>query len=107
MTLPLFVLSVAIWTLGEIAGTSVAPTVIADLSPIELRGLYQGIFGASWGLAFFIGPLLGGWVYQHMGAQALWLGCLVIGLGLSLAYLALGRLAAAHRPSSAALISRD
>ena len=106
-TLPLFVLSVAIWTLGEIAGTSVAPTVIADLSPIELRGLYQGIFGASWGLAFFIGPLLGGWVYQHMGAQALWLGCLVIGLGLSLAYLALGRLAAAHRPSSAALISRD
>lgn len=106
-TLPLFVLSVAIWTLGEIAGTSVAPTVIADLSPIELRGLYQGIFGASWGLAFFIGPLLGGWVYQHVGAQALWLGCLVIGLGLSLAYLALGRLAAAHRPSSAALISRD
>src|SRR5512142_3497525 len=75
-TLPLFVLSIAIWTFGEIAGTSVAPTIIADLSPVELRGLYQGVFGAAWGLAYFLGPLAGGWIYQNLGRDALWIGCL-------------------------------
>jgi MFS family permease len=86
---PLFVLSVAIWTLGEIASTSVAPTIIADLSPIELRGLYQGIFGAAWGLAYFIGPLAGGWVYENLGSNALWVGCLMIGIVLTVCYYAL------------------
>lgn len=86
----LFMLSVAIWTVGEIAATSVAPAIIADLSPVELRGVYQGIFGAAWGLSFFLGPLAGGWTYQHLGSDALWLVCLAIGIVLAFCYLALG-----------------
>jgi len=87
--LPLFALSVVIWTLGEIAATSVGPTIIADLSPVELRGLYQGIFGSAWGLSFFIGPLAGGWVYDHWGNQALWFGCLITGIVIAFSYYAL------------------
>lgn len=88
-SLPLFALSVAIWTLGEIAATSVGPTIIADLSPVEARGLYQGIFGAAWGLSYFIGPLAGGWTYEHLGSNTLWLGCLVTGILIAFCYLAL------------------
>jgi MFS family permease len=84
-----FALSVAIWTLGEIAATSVAPTIIADLSPVELRGLYQGIFGAAWGLSYFIGPLAGGWIFDRWGSNALWVGCLVTGFVLAFCYVAL------------------
>lgn len=87
--LPLFALSVAIWTLGEIAATSVAPAIIADLSPVELRGVYQGIFGAAWGLAYFLGPLAGGWIYEHLGSNVLWAGCLGLGFVLALCYVAL------------------
>lgn len=87
--LPLFALSVVIWTLGEIAATSVGPTIIADLSPVELRGLYQGIFGAAWGLSYFIGPLAGGWVYDYWGSNALWVGCLILGFVVAFCYLAL------------------
>ena len=86
----LFALSVAIWTLGEIAATAVAPSIIADLSPVELRGLYQGIFGSAWGLSFFIGPILGSWVYEVFGADALWGGCFALGISLSIAYHTLG-----------------
>jgi MFS family permease len=89
-TLPLFALSVVIWTLGEIAATAVSPTIIADLSPVELRGLYQGIFGAAWGLSYFIGPLAGGWIFEHWGSNALWIGCLTLGVVLALCYYALG-----------------
>ncbi len=88
-TLPLFALSVVIWTLGEIAATSVAPTIIADLSPVELRGLYQGIFGSAWGLAYFIGPLAGGWIYENLGSDTLWAGCLIIGIVIAFCYNAL------------------
>ena len=41
-------------------------------------------------VAFFIGPLLGGQVYEAWGANALWAGCLALGLLLALGYLALG-----------------
>jgi MFS family permease len=87
--LPSFILSVVIWTLGEIAATSVGPTIIADLSPVELRGVYQGIFGAAWGLAYFLGPLTGGWVFDSWGSDTLWVGCLVLGFVLAFCYLAL------------------
>lgn len=102
-SLPLFALSVAIWTLGEIAGTAVAPTIIADLSPVEVRGLYQGIFGAAWGLAYFFGPLAGGWIYEKLGGDALWLGCLIIGIVLAFCYYALSAPAKRHKTGSQSL----
>jgi MFS family permease len=104
--LPLFALSVALWTLGEIAGTSVGPTIIADLSPVELRGLFQGIFGAAWGLSYFLGPLVGGWVYEYWGNTALWIGCLILGLVVALCYLAL-RIPARRQMAETHLSSTD
>ncbi len=92
-SLPLYAAAVAIWTLGEIIGATVAPAVIADLAPVERRGLYQGVFGSSWGLAFFAGPVLGGRILQDLGATTLWLGCLGLGVLLACGYLALGALA--------------
>jgi len=100
---PLFALSVVIWTLGEIAATSVGPTIIADLSPIELRGLYQGIFGAAWGLAYFIGPLAGGWIYENLGSDVLWVSCLIIGIVLAFCYYALSAPAKRHMRESSPL----
>ena len=100
---PLFALSVALWTLGEIAATSVGPTIIADLSPIELRGLYQGVFGAAWGLSYFVGPLVGGWVYDHLGSNTLWIGCLVLGIVIAFCYLALSAPAKRQRTESGSL----
>ncbi|MDX1378503.1 MAG: MFS transporter [Anaerolineales bacterium] len=90
-TLPFYMLSVAIWTIGEIAGTAVGPAIIADLSPPDLRGLYQGVFGSAWGLAFFFGPLFGGWIYEHLGNNALWLGCLLLGFVIASGFLLLSR----------------
>jgi len=99
-TLPLYMLSVVIWTLGEITATSVAPAIIADLSPVELRGLYQGIFGSAWGLAFFLGPLGGGWIYEHLGSNILWGICLALGIALAFGYLAMSKPAKRHMERS-------
>lgn len=43
---------------GGLIVTTIA--VIGDLIPPRERGRYQGFFGAAFGLATIIGPLLGG-----------------------------------------------
>lgn len=88
-SLPFYAFTVAIWTVGEVIGASVAPTIVSEMSPPALRGLYQGIWGSSWGLAFFIGPALGGFVFQQFGSAALWGGLFVLGIVLFFGYLAL------------------
>jgi MFS family permease len=90
-TWPAYALSVIIWTLGEIGGATIAPAVVADLSPVEKRGLYQGIFGSAWGLAFFLGPVVGGWIYETYGATSLWLLCTLTGLLVAAGFLAMAR----------------
>ena len=88
-TLPFYALTVAVWTIREVIGAAVAPVIVSDMSPPALRGLYQGIFGSSWGLAFFIGPVLGGFVFQHCGSEVLWAGAFVLGALLALGLLAM------------------
>jgi MFS family permease len=88
-SLAAFAFTVAIWTCGEVIGAAVAPVIVSEISPPEMRGLYQGIWGSSWGLAFFIGPVLGGFVFQQLGSDALWAGMFLIGLVLFVGYLAL------------------
>jgi MFS family permease len=97
-TLPLYMVSVFIWTIGELLGTSVAPAIIADRAPVALRGLFQGVYGSAWGLSLFLGPWLGGLVYQNLGGSTLWIGCCAVGTLAALAQLGLGRLARRSAP---------
>lgn len=99
-TLPLYIVSILIWTLGEITATSIMPALIADLSPVELRGLFQGIFGSAWGLAYFLGPLAGGLIYDRLGGDALWGICFALGLLIALGYLAMKKPAQKHMEQS-------
>ena len=88
-SLPFYALTVVIWTLGEVIGAAIAPAIIGELAPVDLRGLYQGVWGASWGLAFFIGPALGGFVYGTLGGGVLWLGTFALGAAVFFGYLLL------------------
>jgi MFS family permease len=87
----LYALAVAILTLGEIAYTPVATALVADLSPVEQRGRYQGAFALGWGLAMALGPVLGALVLDAWGGTALWGGCAVVGVGTAAGQLAAGR----------------
>ncbi|MEU1887753.1 MFS transporter [Micromonospora rifamycinica] len=85
-----FGLAVLIWTLGEMLNSPSHATLIAELSPAELRGRYQGVFSLSWQLAGAIAPVLGGLVREHAGNATLWLGCAGIGAVTALGHLLSG-----------------
>ena len=52
--------------LGAGALFPIALAVIGDLFTPRERGKYQGFFGAVFGLAFLVGPFLGGWITDNI-----------------------------------------
>jgi len=70
----------------------VAMTVVADIIPPRQRGRVQGLFGAVFGVATVVGPLLGGFIVEHLSWQWIFL------INLPLGVLALAVIAVALRP---------
>jgi len=84
--------TVALWTLGEIVMVPVSGAFTARLAPLELRGTYQGVYAAAWGLAALVGPAAGGMLYERAGEPVLWATCLVVGFVAAAGFLGLTRM---------------
>ena len=74
-----FAVTVVVWTLGEIVTSIFRVPIVADISPDDMRGRYQGWFGFSFAVAFAIGPSLGLFVLDRLGT-VLWWGAMVVAL---------------------------
>jgi EmrB/QacA subfamily drug resistance transporter len=57
----------AIQGLGAGALFPISLAVIGDLFTPAERGKYQGLFGAVFGIAFLVGPAIGGFLTEHVG----------------------------------------
>jgi MFS family permease len=85
--LPMFLVTVAVWTLGEMIAAPVSYAYVADLAPEHLRGRYQGFYGFAWGLGGVAGPAVGTLLFG-LAPMAFWVLC--GGLGFASALFALG-----------------
>jgi EmrB/QacA subfamily drug resistance transporter len=56
----------AVQGLGGGGLTVLAQALIADVVPPRERGRYQGVFGAVFGISSVVGPLLGGFIVEHL-----------------------------------------
>jgi len=61
-----FIIYRAVAGLGGGVMQSIAMTIIADIFPPAQRGKYQGLMGAVFALSSVIGPVLGGYVADHL-----------------------------------------
>lgn len=86
-TLPMYLVGAAFWTVGEVVGFPAASALVANLSPIELRGRYQGVFSMVWGLGMGISPIFGGQLMNRFGAPVLWWSCLLLSVLVALGHL--------------------
>lgn len=75
-----FAITVAVWTVGEIATAGSFQALIAALAPAHMRGRYNGALGLAWGASGLIGPLAGASTFAF-SPTVLWWGCLAAGLG--------------------------
>ena len=84
--------------LGAGALFPISLAVIADLFTPAERGKYQGLFGAVFGVAFLVGPFLGGVLTDNVGWH--WIFFVNVPVGLISLYL-IGRLLPGVRPKDA------
>jgi predicted MFS family arabinose efflux permease len=82
------VVAVMIWTLGEIVESPTRSAMVAGMAPADARGRYQGAIVMAWGGAMYFGPKLGTLVWDDLGANTLWLGCLALGIVTAIVMLA-------------------
>lgn len=85
--MPQLILFRAIQGLGASAMMPVSFAVVADLYPPHERGKSQGIIGAAFGIASFIGPLVGGWITDHTS----WRWAFLVNVPIGLIALAVSR----------------
>lgn len=86
-TFPLYLAGAAFWTVGEVVGFPAASALVAAMSPLELRGRYQGVFSMVWGTAWTVAPIMGGQIMHRAGARVLWWLCLAAGLAVAVGHL--------------------
>ena len=89
-SLPILVISMVVFTVGEMIALPVNSSYMAGLAPDEMRGRYQGVMSISWSTATMIGPSVGITLYQA-SPTLLWAGTFLLALVASLLTLAGGR----------------
>lgn len=72
--------SVVVWTFGEMILFPSGSAYVADIAPSERLGTYMGLYTMSFSSAFMIGPWLGLFAMEQLGAGVLWFATLATGL---------------------------
>ena len=76
----LAVVSVIVWTTGEMLAVPAAGGWVANRAGPEHRGKYMGLYTMAWGLGFVLAPTGGSWIYHHLGPTVLWLAVGLLGV---------------------------
>ena len=80
-----FVLTVVVWTSGEMVFAPLAPAIITDMAPVDMRARYMGAFTVSFSLGMITVPIAGT-VLQRLGGGWLWGGTLAVGILAAVLY---------------------
>jgi MFS family permease len=72
-----FLMTVVLWTVGEILTSPQQMAFIADWAPPVARGRYLSLYQASWSLAFALNPVLFLPLHARLGEPLFW-GCLAL-----------------------------
>jgi len=75
---PLLLLTIVIWTLGEVVQAAFKQSMVADLAPVAMRARYMGVFSLSHAFGLAIGAPIGGQILAVGGGRLLWPICFVI-----------------------------
>jgi MFS family permease len=90
-TYALFLLAMAIITIGEMVIAPVAQALVARMAPEDMRGRYMAVYGFTYIFASMMGPLLAGLVIDNFDPRILWYLAGVVGMGTMVIFLLLYR----------------
>jgi MFS family permease len=74
------VVTVIIWTFGEMITFPVGTAYVADIAPPGRNGEYMGAFSSTFSLAMVVGPWAGAAALDRFGPSLMWTGVFICGL---------------------------
>jgi MFS family permease len=72
-SLPVLVVVITVFVLGEMLWVPTSQAVVADLAPDDIRGAYMGAFGSAPAIGFALAPLIGLQMRNSVGDDATWI----------------------------------
>jgi MFS family permease len=102
-SLTMLLVTVGVWTLGEMVSAPVAYAYVADLAPEHMRGRYQGLFGVFFSTGSVTGPAIGTLLFT-LNATAFWGLCGVLGAVAAALVLATPRTPASPWPEELPIV---
>lgn len=66
------IVTVVIWTFGEMILFPGMSDYVASIAPPARRGAYMGLFSFTFSVAFSLGPWIGTWMLDAWGSSVLW-----------------------------------
>ena len=86
VTASMFLLTIIIWTLGEVVQAAFKQSLVADMAPEDMRGRYMGVFSLCHAAGIAFGAPIGGQVLDRWGPNILWPSCFFIVVVSALIY---------------------
>ena len=87
-----FLVAMVIITMGEMIITPIVQTLIANISPDDMRGRYMAAYHLSWGIAMSIGPLAAGIIIDNYNPNWVWYAGGIICSSVAVGYFILKKL---------------
>lgn len=96
-----FILTLVVWTLGEMIHAPLLSPVIADIAPVERRARYMGMLSLSFAAAHTVGAPLGGACLELLGANAIWRSSFAVAGAAAVLYMVVRKSIVIQRGGSA------
>ncbi len=90
-TFALFLLAIAVVTLGEMIVIPTSQAVVAGFAPEDMRGRYMAVMGFSWLIPAAIGPLGAGLLMDHADPRWVWYLSGLLGTAAAIGFILLHR----------------
>jgi len=96
----LFLVSMIIMTVGELIWAPTSISFVARIAPVDMRGRYMGVYGMIGGIAWGLGPIANGYVYDNVAPVAVWYLVMALASVCTVAFVLIGKVPALSRPSA-------
>jgi MFS family permease len=102
-----FLVAMVIMTVGELIWAPTSISFVARIAPVDMRGRYMGVYGMVGGIAWAIGPIANGWVYDNISPVSLWYLTLALAMVGTAAFIMVGRVPALSRQARPAALGAE
>ncbi len=84
-TVPALVICMVILTFGEMIFSPASANYLAEIAPVNSKGMYMGFLQLVFNISLFIGPAAGAFMMEGMGSRWMWIACFFMSmLGVAL-----------------------